>query len=148
MLQLHSPSWLPLLAVGFSMSSPIATSLSLFPSSSSLDSSCFLISGTFSTVPARRGVNLALKMKRDMIIKNLDLKPTIDAMMRDIWSRISLEMSPTCIRNKDCPFDVVWNISYIVCEVFAVLPGGKNRARKRVARSSHVVMDPARRHSS
>ncbi|GJR63818.1 hypothetical protein Tco_0009883 [Tanacetum coccineum] len=28
-------------------------------------------------------VNLALKMKGDMIIKNLDLKPTIDAMMRD-----------------------------------------------------------------
>nr|GEW17007.1 hypothetical protein [Tanacetum cinerariifolium] len=29
-------------------------------------------------------INLALKMKGDMIIKNLDLKPTIDAMMRDI----------------------------------------------------------------
>ncbi|GKD84749.1 hypothetical protein Tco_1355903 [Tanacetum coccineum] len=28
-------------------------------------------------------VNVALKMKRDMIIKKLDLKPTIDAMMRD-----------------------------------------------------------------
>nr|GEZ64247.1 hypothetical protein [Tanacetum cinerariifolium] len=28
-------------------------------------------------------VNLALKMKGDMIIKDLDLKPTIDAMMRD-----------------------------------------------------------------
>ncbi|GKF87202.1 hypothetical protein Tco_0258079 [Tanacetum coccineum] len=28
-------------------------------------------------------INLALKMKRDMIIKKLDLKPTIDAMMRD-----------------------------------------------------------------
>nr|GEV62014.1 hypothetical protein [Tanacetum cinerariifolium] len=28
-------------------------------------------------------VNLALKMKGDMIIENLDLKPTIDAMMRD-----------------------------------------------------------------
>ncbi|GKE74734.1 hypothetical protein Tco_1536775, partial [Tanacetum coccineum] len=28
-------------------------------------------------------VNLVLKMKEDMIIKNLDLKPTIDAMMRD-----------------------------------------------------------------
>nr|GEW94631.1 copia protein [Tanacetum cinerariifolium] len=28
-------------------------------------------------------VNFALKMKRDMIIKNLDLKPMIDAMMRD-----------------------------------------------------------------
>ncbi|GJU57142.1 reverse transcriptase domain-containing protein [Tanacetum coccineum] len=30
-------------------------------------------------------VNLTLKMKGDMIIKNLDLKPTIDAMMRDFW---------------------------------------------------------------
>ncbi|GKD74749.1 hypothetical protein Tco_1333031, partial [Tanacetum coccineum] len=28
-------------------------------------------------------VNLALKMKGDTIIKNLDLKPTINAMMRD-----------------------------------------------------------------
>ncbi|GKF89423.1 hypothetical protein Tco_0263386, partial [Tanacetum coccineum] len=28
-------------------------------------------------------VNLALKMKGDMIIKFLDLKPMIDAMMRD-----------------------------------------------------------------
>ncbi|GKD59807.1 hypothetical protein Tco_1297316 [Tanacetum coccineum] len=28
-------------------------------------------------------VNLALKMKGDTIIKNLDLDPTIDAMMRD-----------------------------------------------------------------
>ncbi|GJT21434.1 hypothetical protein Tco_0891371 [Tanacetum coccineum] len=45
-------------------------------------------------------VNLALKMKGDMIIKNLDLEPTIDAMMRDF-----LEIS---LRS------------------FAVLPGGKN----------------------
>ncbi|GJW39433.1 hypothetical protein Tco_0065278 [Tanacetum coccineum] len=29
-------------------------------------------------------VNLALKMKGDMIIENLDLKPTIDAMMRNV----------------------------------------------------------------
>ncbi|GJX34244.1 hypothetical protein Tco_0245801 [Tanacetum coccineum] len=28
-------------------------------------------------------VNLALKMKGDMIIENLNLKPMIDAMMRD-----------------------------------------------------------------
>ncbi|GJS10123.1 hypothetical protein Tco_0366919 [Tanacetum coccineum] len=28
-------------------------------------------------------VNLALEMKGDMIVKKLDLKPTIDAMMRD-----------------------------------------------------------------
>nr|GEZ12957.1 hypothetical protein [Tanacetum cinerariifolium] len=28
-------------------------------------------------------VNLAFKMKGDMIIKDLDLKPTIDAMMRE-----------------------------------------------------------------
>ncbi|GJZ65021.1 hypothetical protein Tco_0621717 [Tanacetum coccineum] len=32
---------------------------------------------------AGAAVNLALKMKRDIIIKKLDLKPTIDAMMRD-----------------------------------------------------------------
>ncbi|GJQ91732.1 hypothetical protein Tco_0002871 [Tanacetum coccineum] len=43
-------------------------------------------------------VNLALKMKRDMIIKNLDLKPTIDAMMRDFldpswWKELSKETS-------------------------------------------------------
>ncbi|GKG16312.1 hypothetical protein Tco_0358635, partial [Tanacetum coccineum] len=31
-------------------------------------------------------VNLALKVKGDMIIKNLDLKPVIDAMMRDFES--------------------------------------------------------------
>ncbi|GJU97460.1 hypothetical protein Tco_1326731 [Tanacetum coccineum] len=49
---------------------------------------------------ASGAVNLALKMKRDMIIKNLDLKPTIDAMMRD-FLKISLRS-------------------------FAVLPGGKN----------------------
>ncbi|GJS31581.1 hypothetical protein Tco_0492201, partial [Tanacetum coccineum] len=30
-------------------------------------------------------VNLALKMKREMIIESLDLKPTVDAMMRDFW---------------------------------------------------------------
>ncbi|GKB53441.1 hypothetical protein Tco_0904194 [Tanacetum coccineum] len=34
-------------------------------------------------------VNLALKMKRDMIIKKLDLKPTIDAMMRKIAATTS-----------------------------------------------------------
>nr|GEX95260.1 hypothetical protein [Tanacetum cinerariifolium] len=43
-------------------------------------------------------VNLALKMKRDMIIKNLDLKPMIDAMMRDFlypsrWKELSKETS-------------------------------------------------------
>ncbi|GJS39086.1 hypothetical protein Tco_0564129, partial [Tanacetum coccineum] len=32
---------------------------------------------------ASGAVNLALKMKGDMIIENLDLKPKIDAMMRD-----------------------------------------------------------------
>ncbi|GKD13644.1 hypothetical protein Tco_1198051 [Tanacetum coccineum] len=34
-------------------------------------------------------VNLAFKMKGDMIIKNLDQKPMIDAMMRD-FLQISL----------------------------------------------------------
>ncbi|GKE57897.1 hypothetical protein Tco_1497082 [Tanacetum coccineum] len=43
-------------------------------------------------------VNLTLKMKGDMIIKNLDLKPTIDAMMRDFlypswWKELSKETS-------------------------------------------------------
>ncbi|GJX58193.1 hypothetical protein Tco_0289583 [Tanacetum coccineum] len=39
-------------------------------------------------------VNLALKMKGDMIIKNLDLKPRSDAMMRDfleLWKELSKE---------------------------------------------------------
>ncbi|GKE28765.1 hypothetical protein Tco_1444149 [Tanacetum coccineum] len=43
-------------------------------------------------------INLALKMKGDMIIKNLDLKPTIDAMIRDFldpsrWKELSKETS-------------------------------------------------------
>ncbi|GJU08876.1 hypothetical protein Tco_1125306 [Tanacetum coccineum] len=43
-------------------------------------------------------VNLTLKMKGDMIIENLDLKPTIDAMMRDFlypsrWKELSKETS-------------------------------------------------------
>ncbi|GJX95032.1 hypothetical protein Tco_0349618 [Tanacetum coccineum] len=67
-------------------------------------------------------VNLALKMKGDMIIKNLDLQLTINAMMREF-----LEIS---LRS------------------FAVLSDGKNWARNRVVRSSHVEMDPARRRSS
>ncbi|GJW00348.1 probable LRR receptor-like serine/threonine-protein kinase [Tanacetum coccineum] len=49
---------------------------------------------------AGSAVNLTLKMKGDMIIKNLDLKPTIDAIMRDF-----LEVS---------------------LQSFAVLLGGKN----------------------
>ncbi|GKE89315.1 hypothetical protein Tco_1566790 [Tanacetum coccineum] len=45
---------------------------------------------------ASDAVNLALKMKRDMIIKNLNLKLTIDAMMRDFldpsrWKELSKE---------------------------------------------------------
>nr|GFB34130.1 hypothetical protein [Tanacetum cinerariifolium] len=32
-------------------------------------------------------VNLVLKMKEDMIVKTLDMKPTIDAMMRDFCSK-------------------------------------------------------------
>ncbi|GKA33313.1 hypothetical protein Tco_0719680 [Tanacetum coccineum] len=43
-------------------------------------------------------VNLALKMKGDMIIKNLNLKPTIDAMMREFldpswWKELRKETS-------------------------------------------------------
>ncbi|GJU47745.1 hypothetical protein Tco_1217300 [Tanacetum coccineum] len=34
-------------------------------------------------------VNLALKMKGDMITKNLDLKPTIDAMMREFMEDLN-----------------------------------------------------------
>ncbi|GKC48618.1 putative reverse transcriptase domain-containing protein [Tanacetum coccineum] len=56
----------------------------------------------------------------DMVIKDLDLEPKVDAMMRE-FSEISLRS-------------------------FAVLHGGKNGTRKRVVRSSHVVMDPAGRH--
>ncbi|GJW29098.1 hypothetical protein Tco_0045973 [Tanacetum coccineum] len=56
-------------------------------------------------------VNLTLKMKRNMIIENLDLEPKINAMVRDF---LDLE----------------------------ILPGGKNRARKWVVRSSQVEMDP------
>nr|GEX57529.1 putative reverse transcriptase domain-containing protein [Tanacetum cinerariifolium] len=43
-------------------------------------------------------INFALKIKRDMIIKNLDLKPTIDAMMRDFLMaprRTSTSAAPT-----------------------------------------------------
>ncbi|GJU39937.1 hypothetical protein Tco_1192894 [Tanacetum coccineum] len=46
-------------------------------------------------------VNLAFMMKGDMIIKKLDLKPTIDAMMRDFldhswWKELSKETSSKC----------------------------------------------------
>ncbi|GKD00812.1 hypothetical protein Tco_1171086 [Tanacetum coccineum] len=69
-------------------------------------------------------VNLALKMKGGMIIKNLDLKPMIDAMMREFL------------------------------EVLPVLPEFCSHSQlKRIehgsgSRSSHVVMDPAGRRSS
>ncbi|GJV91702.1 hypothetical protein Tco_1539515 [Tanacetum coccineum] len=45
---------------------------------------------------AGSAVNLALKMKGDMIIKNLDLKPTIDAIMRNFLeaAQIWLEKEP------------------------------------------------------
>ncbi|GJS05671.1 hypothetical protein Tco_0322179 [Tanacetum coccineum] len=43
-------------------------------------------------------VNFTLKMKRDMIIENLDLEPKIDAMMREFlnssqWEKSSKETS-------------------------------------------------------
>ncbi|GKD10370.1 hypothetical protein Tco_1190055 [Tanacetum coccineum] len=43
-------------------------------------------------------VNFTFKMKGDMIIKNLNLKPAIDAMMRDFldpswWKELSKETS-------------------------------------------------------
>ncbi|GJT87607.1 hypothetical protein Tco_1069324 [Tanacetum coccineum] len=60
-------------------------------------------------------VNLALKMKRDMIIKNLDLKPTIDAMMR------------------------------IPLRCFAVLPGGKIEQGKESWNSRFRICDCAHR---
>ncbi|GJR74132.1 hypothetical protein Tco_0086497 [Tanacetum coccineum] len=41
-------------------------------------------------------VDLTLKVKRDMIIENLDLKPKIDAMMRDFLEQVP-ETSP-CFR--------------------------------------------------
>ncbi|GKG35157.1 hypothetical protein Tco_0440311, partial [Tanacetum coccineum] len=53
-------------------------------------------------------VNLALKMKGDMIIKNLHLKPTIDAMMRDFlypsrWKELSKETSSKILPCGDGP---------------------------------------------
>ncbi|GJU17237.1 hypothetical protein Tco_1145203 [Tanacetum coccineum] len=46
---------------------------------------------------AGSAVNLTLKMKRDMIIENLDLEPEINAMMRDFlnssrWEELSKEI--------------------------------------------------------
>ncbi|GKE98412.1 hypothetical protein Tco_0021763 [Tanacetum coccineum] len=51
-------------------------------------------------------VSLALKMKRDMIIKNLDLKLTINAMMRDFfdpsrWEELSKETSSEILQCGD-----------------------------------------------
>ncbi|GKA10356.1 hypothetical protein Tco_0689789 [Tanacetum coccineum] len=66
-------------------------------------------------------VNLALKMKGDMIIKNLDLKPIIDAMMRDFldpswWKELSKE---TSIIFMDTTYSRMWirrigNLKYAV----------------------------------
>ncbi|GKA13504.1 hypothetical protein Tco_0693150 [Tanacetum coccineum] len=42
-------------------------------------------------------VNLALKMKGDMIIKNLDLKPKIDAMMRDFLESCADVVAFACV---------------------------------------------------
>ncbi|GKB55421.1 putative ribonuclease H-like domain-containing protein [Tanacetum coccineum] len=42
---------------------------------------------------AGSAVNLAFKMKGDMIIENLDLKPTINAMMRDFLDHLSQSSS-------------------------------------------------------
>ncbi|GKA67809.1 hypothetical protein Tco_0767726 [Tanacetum coccineum] len=67
-------------------------------------------------------VNLALKMKGDMIIKNLDLQLTINAMMREF-----LEIS---LRS------------------FAVLSDGKNWARNRVVKILPCRMDPLERRSA
>ncbi|GKD74695.1 hypothetical protein Tco_1332977 [Tanacetum coccineum] len=51
-------------------------------------------------------VNLTLKMKRDMIIKNLDLEPKIDAMMEDFldpfqWKELSKETSSKILLGGD-----------------------------------------------
>ncbi|GKD77720.1 hypothetical protein Tco_1340341 [Tanacetum coccineum] len=45
-------------------------------------------------------VNLAFKMKGDMIIENLDLKPTIDAMMRE-FLEISLRSFAVLLGEKN-----------------------------------------------
>ncbi|GKE12946.1 hypothetical protein Tco_1416497 [Tanacetum coccineum] len=55
-------------------------------------------------------VNLALKMKGDMIIKNLELEPMIDAMMRDFlvpfrWKELSKE---TCSKILPCGDGSCW----------------------------------------
>nr|GEV38788.1 zinc finger, CCHC-type [Tanacetum cinerariifolium] len=51
---------------------------------------------------ASGSVNHALKMKRDMIIKNLDLKPMIDAMMRDFLHHHQIDHDgiPLCMRRR------------------------------------------------
>ncbi|GJR68036.1 hypothetical protein Tco_0014101 [Tanacetum coccineum] len=52
-------------------------------------------------------VNLTFKMKRDMIIENLDLEPKIDAMMRDFlkipsrWKELTKEMSSEILPSGD-----------------------------------------------
>ncbi|GJW47819.1 hypothetical protein Tco_0079465 [Tanacetum coccineum] len=66
-------------------------------------------------------VNLPLKMKRDMIIKNLDLKPTIDAMMRDIlyssqWKELSKETSSKILPCGDGSF---WKTYKLVASLIA-----------------------------
>ncbi|GJX75147.1 hypothetical protein Tco_0313742 [Tanacetum coccineum] len=43
--------------------------------------------------------NLALKMKGDMIIENLNLKPTIDAMMRDFLESDLSRLRPVAVVN-------------------------------------------------
>ncbi|GJU21695.1 hypothetical protein Tco_1155037 [Tanacetum coccineum] len=52
-------------------------------------------------------VNLALKVKRDMIIENLDLEPKINAMMRNFlespsrWKELSKETSSKILPSRD-----------------------------------------------
>nr|GEW55236.1 hypothetical protein [Tanacetum cinerariifolium] len=51
-------------------------------------------------------VSLTLKMKRDMIIENLDLEPKIDAMTRDFsnpsrWKELSKEMGSEILPSGD-----------------------------------------------
>ncbi|GKE00515.1 hypothetical protein Tco_1388498 [Tanacetum coccineum] len=52
-------------------------------------------------------VNLTLKMERDMIVENLNLKPKIDAMMRDFlkspsrWKELSKKTSSDILPSRD-----------------------------------------------
>ncbi|GKC56893.1 hypothetical protein Tco_1084491 [Tanacetum coccineum] len=57
-------------------------------------------------------VNLVLEMKGDMIIKNLDLKPTIDVMMRDFLEGLNgLEKVYKMTPHQNSSGSSFWNLN-------------------------------------